>query len=166
MEELQLLRRRTTTTTTSSKTTATTTTTTRSTSMMMTRGKVNENVKLLRMIRGQKRSLRPRAFVDDGGQSEASEDVPSTILSSAFNTSRLEDEKSSSEISSSKNVVKCECQRVRRKRDFKAGLIYSTLVLLISTHLFFFAIQTVSANPAIAVPPEKTYSSTGKKLLF
>ncbi len=165
MEELLLPRRRTTTTTTSSKTTAATTITTGSTSMMMTRGKVNENVKRLRMIRGQKRSLRPRAFVDDGGQSEASEDAPSTILSSAFITSRLEDEKSLSEISSSKNV-KCECQRVGRKRDFKAGLIYSTLVLLISTHLFFFAIQTVSANPAIAVPPEKTYSSTGRKLLF
>ena len=162
MEEL-LLRQPTTTTTTSGSTST----------RMMTRGKVNEkaNVKRLRMIRGQKRSLRPRAFVDDGGQCEASEDAPSTILSSTFNTSRLEDEKSEAEVLSSKKV-KCfgrECDRVRRRRDFKARLTYSTLVLLVSTHLFLLlsnTIQTVSANPAVAVPPEKTYSSTGKKMLL
>ncbi len=148
--------------------------------MTMTGGKVNEktNVKRLRMIRGQKRSIRPRAFADEEGQGEASrhEDAPSTILSSAFNTSRLADD-GSDEVSSSKNVQsfgRRECERVRRRRDlvmgFKDRLIYSSVILLVFTHLFLLlssnTIQTVSANPAIAVPPEKMYSSTGKKLLL
>ena len=119
-----------------------------------------------------KKKENPGAKILEGGGDYKDKDSWPRI-SSSCNSSRLSmvSDLKGVNVRSSKDAVKCcgQCDLVRMNNSsvmgFKQRLVFSTVFLLVSTHLMLLVtntIQTVGANPAVGSPPLHVSTTTGK----